>query len=97
MDLENFKASVANREEPPEGVEQALQALWWEKKGDWARAHNLSQGDSGRNGDWVHAYLHRVEGDTGNASYWYSRSEKPFSDGDVKAEWDAIATELLAL
>ncbi|HEY0945424.1 MAG TPA: hypothetical protein VGD81_09150 [Opitutaceae bacterium] len=75
-----------------------LQALWCDARGDWDRAHTLAQlaGDNGdRDGEWVHAYLHRVEGDEGNAAYWYRRCGRPVNRAPLREEWAAIATELL--
>lgn len=95
MEFDVFKGSVAAAESPPDGASLALQALWWDAKGDWARAHDLCQMANAPEGDWVHAYLHRVEGDLGNANYWYRRCRKPFYYGNVKDEWEAIARELL--
>jgi len=73
-----------------------LQALWHASRGDWERAHALAQDAAGREGDWVHACLHRQEGDLGNARYWYARAGRPVFRGPFEAEWAAIATELLA-
>jgi len=95
MDLAAFRASLAVAA-PPEGLGPALQALWWEAKGDWRRAHELAQADEGGAGDWVHAYLHRKEGDAGNAGYWYRRADKPASRAPLAEEWATIATALLA-
>ena len=75
-----------------------LQALWHDARGDWERAHECAQEDHGRDGSWVHAYLHRKEGDLGNAGYWYSRAGRPVPEKSVTldAEWDAMARELVA-
>ena len=94
MDLAVFRASLAAAA-PLEGLGPALQALWWDAKGDWDRAHALAQADEGGAGDWVHAYLHRKEGDPGNADYWYRRAGKPASRTPFAEEWAAIAAELL--
>ena len=80
-------------EAPPLGA--AVQALWWAARGEWDRAHESAQSGAGREADWVHAYLHRVEGDPENAGYWYSRAGKPFPAEDLDAEWQAIAADLL--
>jgi len=72
-----------------------LQALWQDAHGDWERAHGLCQEAKSRDGDWVHAYLHRKEGDEGNAGYWYSRAGRPMPAGGLEAEWTAIVTVLL--
>ena len=94
MDLAQFRASLAVAA-PPEGLDLALQALWWDAKGDWDRAHALAQADEGGVGDWVHAYLHRKEGDANNAAYWYRRAGKPASRAPLAQEWAAIASALL--
>jgi len=74
-----------------------LQALWADAQGDWDGAHALAQQAGSREGDWVHAYLHRKEGDLGNAGYWYARAGKPPQDAGVSlaTEWGAIVTALL--
>jgi hypothetical protein len=80
---------------PPEELSLALAALWWDAKGDWVRAHELAQQDEGPEGSWVHAYLHRKEGDQGNATYWYGRAGQPVSRQPLEAEWLNIASDLL--
>ncbi len=79
-------------------LNHALQALWQDRQGDWNRAHDLAQEAGNSDGDWVHAYLHRKEGDIGNAGYWYARSGKPRVGAGVslETEWDDIAAVLLA-
>ncbi len=94
MDLTEFKASLRN-EAPDEGLDAALQALWWDAKGDWRRAHRLAQSRKGEAGSWVHAYLHRVEGDEANAGGWYRRAGKEYPTVPPAAEWDDIAAQLL--
>ena len=76
MTLDDFRQSLTATE-PPAGLTHALAGLWWDAKGDWTRAHESAQQDEGIDGSWVHAYLHRKEGDQGNAAYWYSRAGKP--------------------
>lgn len=95
MKLETFVGSLSE-EAPPQGLSPALQALWREAKGDWHEAHRLAQSDKGEAGAWVHAYLHRVEGDEGNAGYWYRRAGKAPASGPLKEEWQAIAAALCA-
>jgi hypothetical protein len=80
---------------PPAGLSLALQALWFASKGDWEKAHELAQQDGGAAGAWVHAYLHRQEGDNANAGYWYSRAGKPACSGPLEEEWAAISEALL--
>lgn len=94
MNLSAFKASLA-RDRPPQGLSEALEALWWDAKGDWDKAHTLAQ-EAGDAGAWVHAYLHRKEGDLGNARYWYRQAgRKPVTKAPLEAEWEEIAQALL--
>jgi len=74
---------------------RALAGLWWDAKGDWTRAHESAQQDEGPEGSWVHAYLHRKEGDQGNAAYWYGRAGKSVCREPLDAEWLSIAEDLL--
>ncbi len=94
MDLSAFKHSL-DQDAPPESLGQALAALWHEAKGDWDQAHRLAQSQKDSDGAWVHAYLHRVEGDSSNAEHWYRRAGKPPSKAPSKQEWDEIAAVLL--
>lgn len=80
---------------PPAGLSGPLRALWLDARGDWAGAHAAAQASGGREGAWVHAYLHRKEGDEMNAGYWYARAGRPAASGELRAEWEAIARELL--
>ena len=95
MTLEEFNKSVASDSEPPGELDITLQALWWDAKGDWGKAHHLAQDDPSANASWVHAYLHRKEGDPGNAAYWYSRAVKPVAHGSLPKERDGIVSVLL--
>jgi hypothetical protein len=95
MDLAAFRGSL-EASAPPDGLGLAAQALWWDAKGEWDRAHALAQADEGGAGDWAHAYLHRKEGDAGNAAYWYRRAGKPAPRVSLEEEWNAIAAALLA-
>ena len=81
---------------PPAGVSEALQALWYDAQDYWDVAHRILQGESDQTQDWVHAYLHRKEGDLSNAGYWYRRAGKSMPDQSLEAEWEAIAAALLA-
>ncbi len=81
--------------EPPAGVDGPLAALWWAGKGDWNRAHEVAQADEGKTAAWVHAHLHRIEGDLDNAGYWYRRAGRPRSEAPLPEEWDEIAAALL--
>ena len=95
MDFESYKSSVAEAA-PPAGLAPAIAALWWEAKGDWHRAHQSAQQQADAEGAWVHAYLHRVEGDQHNAAGWYRRAGKPVSEAPLQEEWETIARALLA-
>jgi hypothetical protein len=92
--LDDFRKSLTATE-PPAGLTQALAGLWFDAKGDWTREHESAQQDEGIAGSWVHAYLHRKEGDQGNAAYWYSRAGKPVCREPLDAEWLSIVTLLL--
>jgi hypothetical protein len=89
-----FKNSLANTK-PPAGLSAALAGLWWAAKDDWDRAHELVMDDDGADCAWVHAYLHRVEGDLDNARYWYHRARQKPAEGELAAEWATIAATLL--
>jgi hypothetical protein len=93
--MKDFNASLSSPE-PPSGYSLALQALWWEAKGDWARAHECAQASEDADAAWAHAYLHRVEGDLSNAGYWYRRAGRPAATGDLAQERAVIAAALLA-
>jgi hypothetical protein len=95
MNLQEFKASLSG-DTPPVGVSPLLQALWQEAKGNWEAAHGLAQRQNDREGAWVHAYLHRQEGDLPNAGYWYSRAGRPVSVASLEQEWEELVTALLA-
>lgn len=98
MSFEEFQASTAGAAAaPPAGLSRPLQGLWHDARGDWEAAHRCAQEEKSRDGSWVHAYLHRKEGDLGNAGYWYAQAERPLPKAGVtlEAEWQAIARELL--
>jgi hypothetical protein len=92
--MADFYASLSD-DLPAPGLEPALVALWWAAKGNWEGAHNIVQVESDASSAWVHAYLHRVEGDLGNAGYWYRRAGKSVASGPVEAEWERIASAFL--
>ena len=94
MTCEEFRTSLS-RAEPPSGVDLALTGLWWDAKGNWDKAHDSAQQDEGPAGAWVHAYLHRKEGDTSNAGYWYRQAGRSPSQVTLAEEWVEIATALL--
>jgi len=94
MTLDDFRKSLTETN-PPAELRLALAGLWWDAKGDWTRAHESAQQDEGRDGAWVHAYLHRKEGDQSNAAYWYNRAGKPVCRESLDAEWSRIVRALL--
>lgn len=94
MTVDDFRRSLAAAT-PPDGLSHALAGLWWDAKGDWACGHESAQQDENADGAWVHAYLHRKEGDKDNAAYWYGRAGKPVCASSLDAEWLAIVGELL--
>jgi len=94
MNLEEFKESVAGAE-PPDGLAATVQALWWDAKGDWSRAHGLVDELETPDGMAVHAYLHRKEGADSNANYWYDRAGRRFHRPALEQEWRALAEGLL--
>ena len=95
MSFTEFQQSLSEPADPPVTLTPALQALWHDARGDWDRAHACAQNDPSRAGAWVHAYLHRKEGDESNAGYWYMRAGREFFRGEPKMEWERIARELL--
>ncbi|HEX4369660.1 MAG TPA: hypothetical protein VH023_22690 [Rhodopila sp.] len=94
MDLSVFRVSVL-QDVPPASASLPLQALWWDAKGDWDKAHECAQADPGPVGAAVHAYLHRKEPDLANARYWYNRAGRAPVSGGLEEEWDALVVELL--
>lgn len=91
MTLDEFRKAEA----PPAKLSAPLLALWWDARGDWPRAHEAAQAGDDADSAWVHAYLHRKEGDLANAGYWYRRAGKPVARGTLAQEWAAIAAALL--
>jgi hypothetical protein len=89
MYLSDFTESLKN-ESPNKGLDPILQSLWYAGKGDWKRAHDIAQDIHTADGSWVHAYLHRLEGDVGNAAYWYQKAKKPLPTISVEKEWEEV-------
>ncbi len=94
MKFEDFKASMSEAL-PPKGITASLAALWYAGKGDWEQAHAIAQEVPTREGSWVHAYLHRVEGDQWNANYWYQRAGRSMPASGQEQEWAEIVQALL--
>ena len=93
MTLEEFKATLSQGEPP--GAAPLLRALWHDARGDWDGAHRVAQDVDDKSGAWVHAYLHRKEGDLGNAAYWYQRAGQAIATDSLDAEWERIVVALL--
>jgi hypothetical protein len=91
-----FQLTLAHKV-PPRALSAPLAALWWAKKGAWDKAHRLVMDEAGKDAAWVHAYLHRVEGDLGNAGYWYRQARQQTASGDLDDEWVAMVETLLQL
>lgn len=94
MNVAAFIASLDGAAPAPD-LNAPLRGLWWAAKGDWDRAHKIVQDDSSREAAWVHAYLHRVEGDLGNAGYWYRQAGQPTAKDSLEAEWERVVSALL--
>ena len=94
MTTTDFKSSLSGAAPAPK-LSPPLAALWWAAKGNWDKAHAIVQDEGDVDAAWVHAYLHRVEGDLGNAGYWYRRAGKPVAGGPLEAEWDQVVSALL--
>jgi len=96
MTIAEFKSSM-DAGEPPASLSAPLGALWWDAKGDWARAHGLVDELETREGMAVHAYLHRKEGSASNADYWYNKAGFTWHRPTLEEEWAALAAGLLEL
>jgi hypothetical protein len=94
VSVTDFKTSLSGAAPAPD-LAAPLVALWWAAKGNWDKAHSVAQDEETSEAAWVHAYLHRVEGDIGNAGYWYRQAGKPVATGPLEAEWEAIVQVLL--
>ena len=94
MDLESFVTSL-DTDTPPKDISVYLLALWYDAKEDWDQSHTTIQDVDTKNAAWIHAYLHRKEGDTFNADYWYRRAGKKRSDVTIKEEWNNLVTAMM--
>jgi hypothetical protein len=94
MTPSEFKRSLSSKK-PPSGLASALVALWWAGNESWDKAHDIVMREDGKDCAWVHAYLHRVEGDRDNARYWYRQARREPATGDLASEWAAIVAVLL--
>lgn len=94
MTIDAFTSSLSDSR-PPQNTPELLQAMWYDAKNDWEKAHNIAQDIQSQDGWWIHAYLHRKEGDHGNAAYWYRRAGKPVPRVTLAEEWNEITGALL--
>lgn len=95
MTLDKFKSSLSRDEVPP-GLSIELVSLWHDGKGDWNMSHEVIQDINSKNAAWIHAYLHRKEGDRGNAQYWYSRANKTMPEMSLDEEWNVLVKHFLS-
>ena len=96
MNSKELAESAARGGEPPAGLNDTLKSLWLARAGRWQAAHDICENIEGDAGAWVHAHLHRVEGDLFNAGYWYDRAGRPTPEGQEKLgeEWCEMVDEL---
>ena len=94
MNFEEFQKSLG-ASSPPGDLPGYLQSLWYDAKGDWNRSHDIIQNIEDKTAAWIHAYLHRKEGDIGNAGYWYGRADKKRPNVGLHEEWETIVKALL--
>lgn len=94
MTLAQFKDSLTNSS-PPE-VSPLLQAMWYDGNGNWNKAHDIAQEINSREGSWIHAYLHRKEGDLSNAQYWYYKAKRIMPAHTLQQEWEELVQEFIA-
>jgi hypothetical protein len=94
MNLARVEQSLSDTEPPP-GLPPLVTAMWYERRGEWDRAHEIAQDLPGADAAWVHAYLHRREGDVANAGYWYRQAARPVPRGPLDDEWRAIVDALI--
>jgi hypothetical protein len=92
--MAEFRASLS-ADAPAAQLDASLAALWWAARGRWDEAHKIVQDEETADAAWVHAYLHRVERDLGNAGYWYRRAQQPVAQDALETEWERIVSALL--
>jgi hypothetical protein len=89
MNFEEFRTSLSS-DTPPEGLSNLLLALWYAGRNEWDRSHDIAQEIHDANGSWVHAYLHRLEGDKANAGYWYAKAGRNLPSYSLEKEWESL-------
>jgi hypothetical protein len=93
MSFEEFKKSLS-KSKPPGDLSVYLLSLWHDAKGNWSHAHEIIQDIEDKDASWIHAYLHRKEGDIGNADYWYRKAGRQRPNTSLEEEWNGIAEQL---
>lgn len=94
MNYDNFLKSILSND-PNQDLSASLQSLWWDKKGDWEKSHDIAQDIPSNEGFWIHAYLHRKEGDILNADYWYAKAGKVRPYQSLDKEWELLVKHIL--
>jgi hypothetical protein len=94
MTIDQFKESLSLKD-PPDEISPYLKALWFDARDDWEKAHTIIQNIEDNTGSWIHAYLHRKEGDLSNADYWYHRAGKKRPAITLQEEWENILKALI--
>jgi hypothetical protein len=94
MNFEEFEI-LLKQDKVPEELSPLLLAMWHAQRNNWDAAHNIAQDIHSDDGSWIHAYLHRVEGDNGNALYWYRKAGRPMPAASLEKEWEEIVNQLL--
>ncbi len=94
MTFQDFKSTL-HQTSPPSEISPLLKALWFDARGEWDKAHDVAQEVNTTEGSWIHAYLHRKEGDLGNAAYWYHKAKQPVCNKTLSEEWEEIVIALL--
>jgi len=97
MNLAKFKQLLQEGGSPPQSMSDTLKALWYDNNGNWHTAHEIIQDIQSSDAFWIHAYLHRKEGDLGNALYWYNKAGQKKSEEELEKEWEQIAQHLLSV
>jgi hypothetical protein len=95
--MDEFVTSIGTKQKPDSSLSNCLKSLWWSQKGDWEKAHDIAQNEGSQDGDWIHAYLHRVEGDLGNAAFWYNCASRPVKRNEsLEEEWKDLVMHFLS-
>ena len=94
MNFDTFQKSLSDAA-PPANASVYVQSLWYDGKGDWELAHELIQDLTDKTAAWIHAYLHRKEGDVWNANYWYTKAGQRMPGYSLEQEWEELVKSML--